>query len=133
MDVKVVSFGFKYGTEPAADLVINARTLKNPARIRGLFYLTGLTHRVRQNVFANPKAIKMVERAEDKVRFARSSNEEQYTVAFGCTAGKHRSVALAEELVKRLRKSGRYTRVDIEHLERHKWPHQPNTHINDNG
>lgn len=106
--VTVMSFGFKYGTPTDADLIADGRFLPNPFWIPELRSGTGLDEAVSDYVLGQPGAMDFVEnyaRALEPV-FAgyQRENKRHATIAVGCTGGKHRSVALAQELATRLEK-----------------------------
>ncbi|MFC8731308.1 RNase adapter RapZ [Luteimicrobium sp. NPDC057192] len=108
--VNVVAFGFKYGLPLDADHVVDVRFLANPYWITELRHLTGRDAPVRDYVLARPGALEFVERyvwALEPVLAGYLHEEKRYvTIAVGCTGGKHRSVAIAEELAARLRRHG---------------------------
>jgi len=102
LKVTIMSFGFKYGLPTDADMVADARFLPNPFWIPELKALTGLDPAVQQFVHEQPGATEFVAdygRALVPV-FAgyQRENKRHATIAIGCTGGKHRSVAIAEEL-----------------------------------
>jgi UPF0042 nucleotide-binding protein len=105
--VRIASFGFKYGTPVDADLVLDVRFLPNPFFVPELRDLTGMEPPVRDYVLAQADAQRFVELASELLAFClpRYVHEGRayLTVAIGCTGGRHRSVALAETLGKRLR------------------------------
>jgi UPF0042 nucleotide-binding protein len=107
LHLTVMSFGFKYGLPPDADLVADARFLPNPFWQPDLRSLTGLDPQVRDYVFAQPGAEDFVTeyaRALNPVLLGyQRENKRHATIAVGCTGGKHRSVAVAEALAARLR------------------------------
>lgn len=109
--VHIVSFGFKYGLPVDADLVVDMRFLPNPYWVTELRHLTGRDAPVRDYVLGLPAAQKFIERYVDALEpvFAGYLEEEKrfVTLAVGCTGGKHRSVAVSEEIGRRLRQSGR--------------------------
>jgi UPF0042 nucleotide-binding protein len=104
--VAVMSFGFKYGVPLDADLVFDMRFLPNPFWVPDLKALTGRDRPVAEFVMSQPGAEDFLDRAvalmqpvtEGYLREGRS----YATVGVGCTGGKHRSVAIAEELAARL-------------------------------
>lgn len=102
MTVRVVSFGFKYGTPVDADLVFDVRFLKNPYFIPELKPLPGTEARVRDYVMALPETKEFLERTIDLLKFVVPKYEQEgksyLTIAFGCTGGMHRSVVLAEQV-----------------------------------
>jgi UPF0042 nucleotide-binding protein len=111
----VMSFGYKYGLPVDADIVIDCRLLPNPHWVDELRPLNGLDAPVRDYVFAQAGAVDFVDGYAALLR----RYEEGYlhegkhyaTVAVGCTGGKHRSVAIAEELASRMRADGVDVRV----------------------
>jgi len=106
LSVTVQSFGYKYGIPADADIVLDARFLPNPFWIDDLKPLTGLDERVSSYVLGLPGAIPYLDAFGEALRIAldgyRRENKRNATIAIGCTGGKHRSVAIAEELARRL-------------------------------
>jgi UPF0042 nucleotide-binding protein len=106
VQVTVMSFGFKYGLPPDADLVSDARFLPNPFWIPELRSLTGQDEEVRDYVLGQPGAREFIDSYVDALTPVlagyQRENKRHATIAVGCTGGKHRSVAIAEELVTRL-------------------------------
>lgn len=104
--VTVMSFGFKYGLPPDADLVADMRFLPNPFWNEDLRHLTGQDERVRDFVLAQEGAAEFLDdyaRALAPVLGGyQRENKRHSTVAVGCTGGKHRSVAMAEQVAARL-------------------------------
>lgn len=105
--ITVMSFGYKYGLPSDADHVADCRFLPNPFWVPELKDLTGLDEPVRDYVLDLPGAREFVDgylRALVPViaGYGRE-NKRHATIALGCTGGKHRSVAIAEELGARLR------------------------------
>ena len=106
----VVSFGFKYGLPVDADLVLDARFLPNPHWVDSMREHTGLDADVREYVVDTPAAqafltetAKLLDTmAEGYLR----EGKRYVTIAVGCTGGKHRSVALAQEVAQRLGSQG---------------------------
>ncbi|WP_096423480.1 RNase adapter RapZ [Microcella alkaliphila] len=108
-DVKVTieSFGFKYGTPTDADVIADARFLPNPFWQPELRGSTGLDEPVRDYVLAQEGADDFLEGLVAMLKpvlagYARE-NKRHATFAIGCTGGKHRSVAMVEQLAARLR------------------------------
>lgn len=106
----VISFGFKYGLPPDADFVMDARFLPNPYWVPELREHTGREEAVSAYVLGQEGADAFVDAYADLVNATTAGFEREgkryLTVAVGCTGGKHRSVAIAEELAARLRRSG---------------------------
>jgi UPF0042 nucleotide-binding protein len=105
--VTVLSFGFKYGLPPDADFVLDARFLPNPFWQADLRDLTGKDEPVSHYVLSQRGATTFVETYARLVNATAPGFEREgkryLTVAVGCTGGKHRSVAIAEDLARRLR------------------------------
>lgn len=104
--VTVLSFGYKYGLPMDADLVVDVRFLPNPHWIPELRPHTGLDPDVRDYVLAQESAGEFLDRYHDLIRLIsagyRREGKRYLTLAVGCTGGKHRSVAISEELASRL-------------------------------
>ncbi len=105
--VTVLSFGFKYGLPPDADFVLDTRFLPNPYWVPELRDHTGREEQVSKYVLGQRGASTFVETYARVVTTTAPGFEREgkryLTVAIGCTGGKHRSVAIAEELARRLR------------------------------
>jgi UPF0042 nucleotide-binding protein len=110
--VNIMSFGFKYGIPPEADLVFDVRFLPNPFYIDELKHKTGLDKEVQDYVMGFSEANIFLDKLVDMVKFLIPNyvNEGKYqlVIAIGCTGGQHRSVTLAGELYKRLKDKGDY-------------------------
>jgi UPF0042 nucleotide-binding protein len=106
----VLSFGFKYGLPLDADLVVDARFLPNPHWLPELRPKTGRDPEVRDYVLGQDDATEFLERYTDVLRVLipgyRREGKRYLTLAVGCTGGKHRSVAIAEEFARRLNVEG---------------------------
>ncbi|MGN6090216.1 MAG: RNase adapter RapZ [Actinomycetales bacterium] len=106
----LLSFGFKYGLPVDADLVVDMRFLPNPHWVPELRPHSGLDDDVREYVLSQPRASEFLDRYEDLLRLVSDGylreGKRFVTVAVGCTGGKHRSVAMSEELGRRLRSDG---------------------------
>jgi UPF0042 nucleotide-binding protein len=111
----VMSFGFKYGLPVDADLVVDCRFLPNPHWIPELRPRTGLDPEVSGYVLAQPGAKELLESYGEVLRVItagyRREGKRYVTLAVGCTGGKHRSVAMAEQLAARLGADGVDTTV----------------------
>ncbi len=118
----VVSFGFKYGIPVDADLVVDMRFLPNPHWVPELRPHTGLEPDVRDYVIGHPDAKPFLDRYEELLRTLAAGylreGKRYITVAVGCTGGKHRSIAMAEELAERMRSNGIPTLVTHRDLGR---------------
>ncbi|WP_434453033.1 RNase adapter RapZ [Lentzea sp. E54] len=104
--VTVLSFGYKYGLPMDSDLVMDVRFLPNPFWIPELREQTGLDGEVRNYVLSQEGADEFLDRYHELLRLIgagyRREGKRYLTLAIGCTGGKHRSVALSEELAARL-------------------------------
>lgn len=102
----VLSFGFKYGIPLDADVVLDLRFLVNPYWQPELRPFTGRDERVRDYVLGQAGVDNYLDAVTQMFNVAidgyLSEGRRYVTVAIGCTGGKHRSVAVTEELVKRL-------------------------------
>ena len=109
-DVKIMSFGFKYGPPENADLVFDVRFLQNPYYVEELKPLTGLDERVRNYVKSFDETKEFTEKLFDMIDFMVpyyiKGDRTSVVIAFGCTGGKHRSVTMAEETFSHLQNIG---------------------------
>jgi UPF0042 nucleotide-binding protein len=103
----VVSFGYKYGLPVDADLVVDCRFLPNPHWVPELRPLTGQDPAVRDYVLSRSGAKEFLDAYTEVLRLLAAGYEREgkhyVTIAVGCTGGKHRSVAITEQLAARLR------------------------------
>ena len=106
----LVSFAFSRGISRTADLVFDLRFLPNPHWIDELRPLTGADRPVRDYLTADPSWSETMDRIEslliDWIPRYWAADKSYVTVAFGCTGGRHRSVAAAIEIAERLRSAG---------------------------
>ena len=106
----IVSFAFARGISRTADLVFDLRFLPNPHWIEELRPLTGEDSEVRDYLAADPSWAETIGRIEalliDWIPRYWAAGKSYVTVAFGCTGGRHRSVAAAIEIAERLRDRG---------------------------
>lgn len=104
--IAVMSFGFKYGIPLDADLVFDARFLPNPFWNPELRPFSGTDEVVSEFVLSQPGAAEFVDRILDLLEPMKAGYRRErrayITLAVGCTGGKHRSVAIAEELGRRI-------------------------------
>jgi UPF0042 nucleotide-binding protein len=111
----VMSFGFKYGIPVDADLVADLRFLPNPYWDADLKDLNGLDAAVNDYVVASDQAQDFLTKYAELINLVEDGylreGKRFVTIAMGCTGGKHRSVAMAENLSARLVKSGVEVRV----------------------
>lgn len=104
----VLSFGFKRGIPAEADLMLDARFLENPYFVPRLKNLDGRHRSVKNYVLRQRDAQLFLRHTLSLLKFLwprlQREGKNHLTLALGCTGGKHRSVALAEEIAKRLKK-----------------------------
>ena len=102
LTISLVSFGFKHGVPFDADLVFDVRFLANPHFVEGLRPLDGRDARVREFILQHEESRELLRRLQDFLGFVLPAYQREgkayLTVAIGCTGGRHRSVALVEEL-----------------------------------
>ena len=100
--ITCMSFGFKHGIVTDADLVFDVRCFPNPFYIPELKEKTGLDPEVKKYVFENGEARGFLDKLYDMLNYLIpmyiNEGKSQLTLAIGCTGGKHRSVAIAEEI-----------------------------------
>ncbi|KXG78576.1 Nucleotide-binding protein YvcJ [Fervidicola ferrireducens] len=117
--INLVSFGFKQGLPLDADLVFDVRFLPNPFYVDELRMLSGNDPRVREFVMNCPESQKFLEKLTDLLKFLIPcyirEGKSQLVIAVGCTGGRHRSVAIVNELASLLRKEGH--KVIVEHRD----------------
>ncbi|MCC3293456.1 RNase adapter RapZ [Arthrobacter sp. zg-Y411] len=111
--LNVMSFGFKYGLPVDANYVADVRFIPNPHWVPQLRPHTGLDENVRDYVLQAKGTAEFLDRyveaLEPVIDGYRRENKHYATIAVGCTGGKHRSVAVTEELAKRLAQLPRVT------------------------
>jgi len=122
VQVHVVSFGFKRGLPPDADLVLDVRFIANPYYVPELRRLTGLDAAVNKFVLERADAKEFLERVEGLLQFLlpkyQQEGKHQVTLAIGCTGGQHRSTAIADRISRDLRRAGYQVTVQHRDLER---------------
>ena len=122
LETTILSFGFKYGVPSNADLVADVRFLPNPHFVPELRESTGNDQAVYEYVFLGHDAERFVDKYDEFLRFLlplyEMEGKHYLTVGIGCTGGKHRSVAVARALHKKLEDFGTPVKLkhrDIEH------------------
>ncbi len=122
MLISCMSFGFRNGLPPEADLVFDVRCLPNPFYVAELREHTGQEDCVRDYVMKWPQTQELLDKLEDLLKFLTpmyvAEGKSQLVIAVGCTGGRHRSVAVAEHLGKYLRKLD--YQVSISHRDKDK-------------
>ncbi|MBY0109647.1 MAG: RNase adapter RapZ [Candidatus Babeliaceae bacterium] len=109
--VTLTSFGFKYGTPRDCNFLYDLRSLPNPYFVPHLKELDGRSEKIQEYLFAQPAVQEYWKKLEDFFIFSleRSYHEGRFFlhIGFGCTGGKHRSVAFVE----------RYSRLNLDHVQ----------------
>lgn len=117
--ITVVSFGYRHGLPPDADLVLDLRCLPNPHFREELRPLTGRDPKVAEFLLEDTKARSYLEELLQFLRFALpyyvQEGRAYLTIALGCTGGRHRSVSAAEFLARQLQGDGR--EVGVRHRD----------------
>ena len=108
--VSCVSFGFKHGVPDDADLMFDVRFLPNPHFVPEFRPLTGRHPKVAKYIRSFPQTAEFIQRISDLLVYLLPhyihEGKSYLTIGFGCTGGQHRSVMIAEEVAKRLKKAG---------------------------
>ncbi len=110
MTITIQSFGYKHGVPLDADLVFDLRFLPNPHWVDDLRPLTGRDQSVRDYVLLQPITREFLVKLDDLLATLLpayvAEGKSYLTVAVGCTGGRHRAVAVADELAKLIRRRG---------------------------
>jgi len=118
--VNVVSFGFRRGAPADADLLFDVRFLPNPHFVTALRPWTGRSRRVSRFVLRTPAAARFLKLTHALIQFLVpqyiAEGKTYLTIAIGCTGGRHRSVAIAENIASRLRRM-RGLQVRVRHRD----------------
>lgn len=116
LSITVLSFGFKYGIPVDSDLVFDVRFIPNPFYIPELKAFSGSDEPVRKYVLEQKETEGFLEKLMDMLRFLipnyTQEGKRQLIVSIGCTGGRHRSVAIANELYDLLSKEGYKTGIE---------------------
>jgi UPF0042 nucleotide-binding protein len=119
MTITLLSFGYKYGLPSDADLALDCRFLPNPFFVEELRHQTGLSPAVADYVLRRDETQEFLARLVDLLAFAlpryQREGKSYLTIGLGCTGGRHRSIALVEELRRRLEALGH--RVLVRHRD----------------
>ena len=109
INLQLVSFAYKHGIPQEADIVFDVRFMENPFYIDRLRRLNGLDSEVRSFVLAQPITGRFLDNVLQFLQLVvpgyESEGRSRLTVAFGCTGGQHRSIAIAEEVAARRREA----------------------------
>jgi len=119
--LSIVSFGYKYGLPVDADLVADCRFLPNPHWIAELAPMTGQDAPVSEYILSQSGATEFLHYYTELLRIVLPGFEREgkrfVTLAVGCTGGKHRSVAIAEQLAARIQAPGGEMDVQVVHRD----------------
>ena len=114
--IHVNSFGFRHGVPPDSDLVFDVRFLPNPNYIPEFKPLTGRHPSVARYIRSFPQTMEFIDRISDLLIYLLPhyirEGKSYLTISFGCTGGQHRSVLIASEISKRLKK-GEFTVKEV--------------------
>ncbi len=117
--ITLITFGYKYGVPYDLDLMFDLRFLPNPHFVPELKDLTGEDQWVREYVTAGSDSVEFLDRLQHFLEYVlpryRKEGKSYLTIGFGCTGGRHRSVAVAVTIAERLRKSG--YEVNLKHRD----------------
>ena len=110
MQVEVLSFGHRFGTPRDMELLFDVRHLPNPFFVPELRALTGADRRVVKYLNSQPEVEETLSRFSDLLYYLlpqyQREGKSYVTVGIGCTGGRHRSVMVANQIMKRLRRAG---------------------------
>jgi RNase adapter protein RapZ len=122
LHTRVESFGYKQGVPTDADMVLDCRFLPNPHWVEDLRPLSGLDEAVRRYVLDQPITGQFLAQLDGLfsllVPAFEAEGKTYLTIAFGCTGGRHRSVAIAEEVGRMLSRLGVEPQVDHRDIDR---------------
>ncbi|MDD5921968.1 MAG: RNase adapter RapZ [Eubacteriales bacterium] len=117
--IHVLSFGYKHGIAQGVDIVLDMRFLPNPFYVSSLRNLTGNNKKVQRYVLKHKEANQFMDQLDQMLALMIPHFVEQgkfhLNLAFGCTGGQHRSVAMANAMSQRLSQEG--YQVTVEHRE----------------
>ncbi len=115
MTVVLSSFGYKRGVPVDADIVIDMRFVENPFYYEDMRYLSGTDEKVRDFVLKQPYVKEFLDHLEQSIVDLLPLYEKQdkhiLRICFGCTGGRHRSVAASVDMAERLRRRGQAVRI----------------------
>ena len=116
LSVTVLSFGFKYGIPVDSDLVFDVRFIPNPFYIPELKQYSGNDEPVKQYVLKQTETINFIEKLVDMLKYLIPNyikeGKRQLIISIGCTGGRHRSVAIANEVYEQLNKENYNARIE---------------------
>ena len=118
--IEVISFGYKYGIPIECDLVFDVRFIENPFYIKHLKNFSGLDKDVKEFVLSRNESNIFLDKVCDLIEFLLPNylkeGRKQLVIGIGCTGGRHRSVAISQEIYLRFHKYDKYKLI-IEHRD----------------
>ncbi len=121
MQIRIVSFGFKYGLPPHSDLVFDVRFLPNPHYVEHLAPLSGDDDQVKEYLWRWPETKEYFDKLQDLLAFSIpfyvKEGKASLVISIGCTGGKHRSVVIADQIGQAL---GSRFNLSVEHRDIYK-------------
>ncbi len=119
LSITVLSFGFKYGIPVDSDLVFDVRFIPNPFYIPELKQYSGNDEPVREYVLKQTETVEFIEKLVDMLKYLIPNyikeGKRQLIISIGCTGGRHRSVAISNEVYERL--NAENYKAKIEHRD----------------
>ncbi len=113
--ISCVSFGYRHGVPEEADLLFDVRFLPNPHFVPRFRPFTGKHPQVAKYIRSFPQTQEFINRISDLLVYLLphyiKEGKSYLTIGFGCTGGQHRSVMIAEDVAKRLKKSGYQVKI----------------------
>ncbi|CUU50952.1 RNase adapter RapZ [Clostridium beijerinckii] len=116
LSITVLSFGFKYGIPVDSDLVFDVRFIPNPFYIPELKQYSGNDEPVKDYVLKQDETVNFIEKLVDMLKYLIPNyikeGKSQLIISIGCTGGRHRSVAIANEVYERLNKENYNSKIE---------------------
>ncbi|AGF59256.1 UPF0042 nucleotide-binding protein [Clostridium saccharoperbutylacetonicum] len=116
LSITVLSFGFKYGIPVDSDLVFDVRFIPNPFYIPELKQYSGNDEPVKEYVLRQDETVNFIEKLMDMLKYLIPNyikeGKRQLIISIGCTGGRHRSVAIANEVYERLNKESYNSKIE---------------------
>lgn len=116
LSITVLSFGFKYGIPVDSDLVFDVRFIPNPFYIPELKQYSGNDEPVKEYVLKQTETVNFIEKLVDMLKYLIPNyvkeGKRQLIISIGCTGGRHRSVAIANEVYERLNAENYNSRIE---------------------
>ena len=116
LSITVLSFGFKYGIPVDSDLVFDVRFILNPFYIPELKEYSGNDAPVKEYVLKQSETVTFIDKLIDMLKYLipnyRKEGKRQLIISIGCTGGRHRSVAIANEIHRRLNEENYNAKIE---------------------